>query len=1148
MKNFFKISLFSLLLACLFLAATIPALNYCLKNEEVRNYLLHQLASSLHGNIQTEKITVALDTRGLNISSNKLKGTLLNNSLNFSLPDLTMQVSYRELLTGSFFPHTLLADSPFINYNPQSASTISTSAADLNWSDEFNSLLKKLLGNRARITVTDATLVLSSTTLSKLNIQTNPDDPSAVLTLRTNILYRKSVIPLSIRGKCRNQSESCFSYDFEVQASSIPLNIISPSPDFFFSGGTADFSGVLGSSGSSISLQGNVHINNLAMTVGWTSEDKTRHQEKKYQLPHCSLDLQGSLQKRTVGFPLLTLQADTFKLQSSFILDYTDFTNPYVKLRLNSDEMELATLKKLLPDPLINDWTTHTIFPRLENGTARITDFVLAGTFTEIGNMNEPEHAHCLSWAGVLNNVDTFYNDHKPLARVHSAQLSMDGDVLKIEELSGESGESTVTRGNLSISGLYDSTLTLSTDVQGSFSLSWLNILVKAGLTGVEMQQILSPVSSLSGQAEGNLTLNMDISADDVILKSLGGKGTIGSLEMTLDNFIVPLRMKSADFTLDFPHKSVVKGKGVLGKSSFNGVLNMSGIDWDREFKLNVNADLKELRKKLSHYTAISTLAPCIATLPLKTTVTLEKNTVSANGSLNIAKSVFDDSNALCKQHIEHNQIITAQYNGTYNGKKLNISELSLHTKDGLLQASGVYTLDRKTQPTIKNLKVKATDFPVQSLDVLFPGQARWLSGILHTELKATEILLESPWSSLTGILNLTGWQGSFPYPEITVQNLNVKASLNQGSITLKGSDIRLADFNPEYPLTFQADLDYTNIWNGTVRLYGDYLDLTTSSSMFMEGKTILSEKLPIGKIHLVAKAGHMRYRNLIFSPLLVQCYFTADKIIISKALLQLDNDFIWLTGSLDNNEVTYQTYFTIQGKPVDTMLAIMGFENDTLTGSLDMKGKLKAIVSSSDKTVFETAKGPIYVEVKDGTIKSSSTFIKIMELISLENIVSKKDILEWKDNYKFNLIQGRFDLNQGVFTTDSLVMDASAFDIFSEGKIDMVDDTLHMKVKLAPFDTFNKMFSSIPYLGYVLTGKSRSLFDYTFSVTGKIKNPKVEYIPLAGTVESLTGYIHRLVSARKEVTKEVNNQLKEDMARKNAFIKLVNNELAQLQ
>lgn len=1147
MKKLFKTALLCILMTVIALAAAIPAVNLALKSEDVRNVLLQKVASSLDGTLQADGLTIALDEKSLNISSRELKGLLLNNTLKVTLPNSTFRITFRELLKGSFFPDTFQAESPYISYNPQ-PSAASSPVHNLNWSREINSLLKKILGYGGRIHITDGTLVFASTTFSKLFIQTNQDIPSTVLDFQTDILYRGSVIPVKITGKCRNPLTSCFTYDFDVQVSSIPMNLLPASDYFFFSKGSANFSGKLGRSGKGITLNGNLKVTDLDMTVAWTSEDGTRRQEKPYRIPHCSLDLQGGLQGRKINFPSLDLQADNFHLLGSFILDFDTITNPFMDLRLSSDEMELATLKMLLPDPLINDWTTKTIFPRLENGTARITGFVLAGTIDEIGKLSEPENSHSLSWAGILHNVDTFYNDHKPLARVHTAHLSMDGDLFEIRELSGKSGKSTLTRGNLSISNLYDPTSTVTTDVQGSFSLAWLSKLVKAGLTGEDLQRLLSQVSSLSGQVNGDVNLSLDLSQEDVTLKTLGGKGTAASMKMNLNTIIFPLKMKTADFILAYPDNSVITGKGSLGKSTFSGSLNMAGTDWKREFKLNIKADLNELKKRLTKNKTMQALAPCVATLPLKANIILKKDTFTSSGSLDFAKSVLTNNSPLCKQSVVHNQLVKAEYNVGYIKKKLDIKRLTLHTAKGTLQASGVYNTEQNPPAVFKKMKIKATHFPVQALSVLIPEQQKWLSGILNADLKATELSLDSLWPFLGGSLNLKGWQGSFSHPSITVNNMNLSGTLAQGLIELNGSDVRLAYFNPEYPLTFHADLQYTNLWNGTVRLYGDYLDLTSSPSLFREGNTNLSDRLPIEKIRIIAEAGHMRYRNLIFSPLLIQSHITADKVIISKGLLQLDNDFIWLTGSRKNDDVLYQTYFTIKGKPVDTMLAMMGFESKTITGSLDMKGKLNATVSSSNETVFETARGPIYVDVKDGTITSSSTFIKILELISLENIFSKTDILQWKDNYKFDLIQGRFDLNQGMFTTDSLLMDASAFDIFSEGTIDIINDTINMKVKLAPFDTFNKLFSSIPYLGYVLTGKSKSLFDYILSVTGKIGSPDVQYTPLAGTIESLTGYIQRLVSGREEVNKEVNNQLKVDIARKNSFILRMEQELAPLR
>jgi hypothetical protein len=56
-----------------------------------------------------------------------------------------------------------------------------------------------------------------------------------------------------------------------------------------------------------------------------------------------------------------------------------------------------------------------------------------------------------------------------------------------------------------------------------------------------------------------------------------------------------------------------------------------------------------------------------------------------------------------------------------------------------------------------------------------------------------------------------------------------------------------------------------------------------------------------------------------------------------------------------------------------------------------------------------------------------------------------------------------------------------------------IINDAIKMNVKMAPFGTFNKLLISISYLVYILTGKSKSLFDCTISVIGKVGSPYVQ-------------------------------------------------------
>jgi len=1127
------------------LAATIPAVTIGLKNEGFRNSLLQRFATSLDGELQADVLSVALDKKSINISCRNLKGSLLNNALSARIPDIRIRVTYVDLLQGSFFPNTIQATSPQINYTLKPAPAASR-PEKTNWSKEFNALLEKILGKDAHIDIKGGTLSLASTTLSKVFILTTPGNSSTKLKMRTDILHAGSVIPLDITGTYKKPPAGTFTYEFDIKTVSVPLTLVPSLPDFFFSGGTAGFTGKLSGSRQDINLDGNILIDNLDMTVGWTSEDGPIRRLKPYRLTHCALAIQGGLQGRKIDFPTLDLQSENFHLQGALLLDFTNITNPFMDLRLKSDEMAVATLKMLLPDPLINLWTTQTIFPRFENGTARISNFILAGTTGEIARLSEPENNHCLSWSGSLHDVDAFYNDHKPLARVHSVNLSMHGDLLKITDISGTSGESTLTRGDISITKLYEPSLTVMTDAKGVFSLAWLSRLLKDGLLGEGLQQAATRVSSISGQVDGQVLFSFS-KADEFNLQSLQGTGSTSQMVLGLDNMLYPIKMQKAEFSLSYPGTCVVRGNGSCGKSTFDGSMNLIEMNKKKQFKLNIRPNLVEVKKIFAANQVIQSLAPCIATLPLQAYITLEKRTVAINGILDVSKSIPAGDSSTCKKIILENQLEKVNFELYYDNNNLNVKKISLLTKDGNLQAKGIVKQKENAPGRIKKLTVQAADFPVQALSIIMEEPNRYLNGSLTAKLDGTDLSLDKIWQTLNGGLQLHGWHGSFISPPLTINNLNISAVLDNGMITVKGNNILLADFNPKSPLTFKADLQKKDLWNGSVRLHGDYLNLTTMPSMFKQVKKDSFKRLPIGKIRILSGAERVKYRNISFSPLLAQVFITADKIIIAKSLLQLGDDFIWHTGYQQDNDIIYQTYYKIEKKPVDTVLSLLAIDHDGISGYLDSEGNIIAKVTP-EKNILQSVAGSLYFKARDGTLESSSVLVKILDLISLENIFEKQEIMSWKNTFNYNQISGRFDIADGVFTTNSLIMDASAFDIFGEGNVDMLDETIDMKIKLAPFGTINKLFSSIPYLGYILTGKTKSLFDYSFSVTGKTKDPAVEYSPLANSVDSLTGYVKRLVSGKQEIQQEINANLKEDMVRKKSFILRMNRELAPLR
>jgi hypothetical protein len=64
-------------------------------------------------------------------------------------------------------------------------------------------------------------------------------------------------------------------------------------------------------------------------------------------------------------------------------------------------------------------------------------------------------------------------------------------------------------------------------------------------------------------------------------------------------------------------------------------------------------------------------------------------------------------------------------------------------------------------------------------------------------------------------------------------------------------------------------------------------------------------------------------------------------------------------------------------------------------------------------------------------------------------------------------------------------------------GKVDIIRDELDINIGVQPFETVDKVVSSIPIVGWILTDDKKSLITVYFKAQGKWSNPTVDAIPV---------------------------------------------------
>ena len=96
-----------------------------------------------------------------------------------------------------------------------------------------------------------------------------------------------------------------------------------------------------------------------------------------------------------------------------------------------------------------------------------------------------------------------------------------------------------------------------------------------------------------------------------------------------------------------------------------------------------------------------------------------------------------------------------------------------------------------------------------------------------------------------------------------------------------------------------------------------------------------------------------------------------------------------------------------------------------------------------------------------------------------------------------YNRIAGTLSIHEGIVSTKDLFLDGNAMNISCVGKIDMTREEIDATIGVQPLQTVDKVVSRIPIVGWILTGKNKTLVTAYFEAKGKLDDPKVAAIPV---------------------------------------------------
>jgi uncharacterized protein YhdP len=186
-----------------------------------------------------------------------------------------------------------------------------------------------------------------------------------------------------------------------------------------------------------------------------------------------------------------------------------------------------------------------------------------------------------------------------------------------------------------------------------------------------------------------------------------------------------------------------------------------------------------------------------------------------------------------------------------------------------------------------------------------------------------------------------------------------------------------------------------------------------------------------------------------------------------------------------------------IQGVPLQGMMNWFEAGQAEVTGKVNISGKLESIGKDGPERK-QNLNGALSLRIEDGTIHRLRLLVQILNLLDLSRWFTLKLPDLGKDGIRFRSISGDFKVNQGVFSTQNLIVDSDDLRMTGSGKIDVAKDEIDFVLAVRPFAGIDTVIGYVPLIGRGFAAIKNSFLVASFNVRGPLEEPTITPAPLS--------------------------------------------------
>lgn len=1144
---------FLLFVACLVLA------NELIQRPGVQQYFLKELSKSVGYDLRATDIELTL-WRGIGISARNLDIRSPEGKPVLSSARIRIHLKGRALLQGRIVPTQLVLVEPVFELAMGSGKV--APAKD----DGPDGKILGALAAFSSLGLENARLKLKGLPFDlgglDMNLSRTSRDPLEIAFFSKGAVdYNKRTIPFSISGTATRKAGQSMSGDMIIKSDAIPLTAFPWPHDLPFHGGVAKIRlKVQGSPDSTLWVKGVMDTKDLDFSI-LDEGDK-----KRFSFNALSIPFQGSYAGKRLEIRWLKVQGRDFYLEGTSRIDFKTPSNPALSLRIGSPAMPLATFKRLFPSSLVPAWLEARLFPCFSGGTVRLDDFSLKGSLHELEDLDHYENAHALTLGLTCEGLTAFEGGSGLPMEGISGQIMVKNGMLGIKGVKGAFGSSQVKTGRLRVDTLYSDSPMYEASVSGDFDIRDLLTqrhldFMKPAVDRLQKQNmdwLLEP-GAVDGRLDAQVKVAYQQKWNDP--KIISGKFELSSCRLNASELIFPAVVTAGTVELDEKGGGEFNAEGRWGQSAIR-MSGSIGKSWKAgRADMTAKADLEGLLGRF--YPSMSNKIHAENPVPIQLTVSKEPDRWSFHGTLR-PKGVFMETEAVRVSPFEKMERLS--FDGRFvPGKEVMLEKLTCFSRPTpASEKIAAPPLTLKGSYGLKGDKgiavgVRADQLNLEDLGVVFKRRKLTAKGAISCDVRihipefVERAKPDSTMPTVTGTVE--GDQLSIESKDIKapIKDVNFKIQCEKQTCSIDFLNMKMG----QSACRVEGKLSGWKGLRGELSLSSNYVDISQLYAVGLPGLEALYKgsqpspgaaqggKASVGapshsgfieqtnvRVNLYVKEG--RWGEIGFGPLNAACAVQSGDLYVNSGELGLKYGRVRFKGHLKRGQTPgaeLSAYVNLTRVPIKELPDKLENLKEYIEGDISTEGLLY-VKGLNKKAWLSSLTGGANITIEKGVIRKSNTFIKILQFLSIRDLLTKDKSGISGKGLRFDKIEGSIDFDDGTAQLERMRLRGPVLNAVGRGKIDLLQDRVDGEVGVEPLGTIDMVISHLPIVGHLLTGEKKALYVDYFKVEGPLSDPDVRYIPFKSLSSGTIGFIKRLFMSPGTLYKNIADR-KRDLDRK---------------